>query len=115
MVRVLKFTDGEQWIARLRMPGLNSTSLNTTCGRIISEHFTLSIVKSATNIPVPHVHTMEPHYANPVKAPFMLMECLEGNVGMELGMDVPSQHKQAFYNDLAKIHVSSTVLSVRTC
>jgi hypothetical protein len=106
MVRILKFTDQEQWIARLRMPSLDWTASQPTSSDMESECHTISLVESVTQVPVAHVHAFEPSILNPAKAPFMLMECLRGNVGMDLGIEVPPQHKEAFFNDLAKIHVS---------
>ncbi|KAL7928818.1 hypothetical protein V8C35DRAFT_325628 [Trichoderma chlorosporum] len=44
-----------------------------------------------------------------VKAAFMLMDCLEANVGMDLGMEIPPEYKQDFLSGLAKMHVSPAV------
>ena len=40
----------------------------------------------------------------------MLMDCLEGNVGMDLGMRIPLKYKQAFLSSLAKIHISKRLV-----
>ena len=40
-----------------------------------------------------------------MKAPFTLIDCLDGNVGMVLGMQVPPKHKQLLFSSLAKIYV----------
>ena len=45
-----------------------------------------------------------------IRALFMLMDCLEGNVGMDLGINIPSRYKQAFFADLTKIYVGKTCL-----
>lgn len=37
----------------------------------------------------------------------MLMNCFEGNVGMDLGMEIPSAYKRSFLSDVAKLHVST--------
>jgi hypothetical protein len=55
-----------------------------------SESYTNSLVGSITNIPVPRIHAVESSVFSTVRAHFMLMDCLEGNVGMDLGMKVPS-------------------------
>ncbi|UPK93058.1 hypothetical protein LCI18_003993 [Fusarium solani-melongenae] len=86
MVRIIDFIDGVRWVARLRLPSLR------------------------TNLPIPEIHAYEARSDCSVKAPFMLMDCLEGNVGMDLGMEIPPGYKQVFLSGLAKIHVQlSTV------
>ena len=103
IVRVLEFVDGTRWIARLRMPSLdNSTSDRAS---ITMEFTTTSLVMSVTDIPVQFIHAVEPKIHYLVKASFMLMDCLEGNVGMDLGMEVPSDRKTSFFNEMAHIHV----------
>ncbi|KAG9232261.1 hypothetical protein BJ875DRAFT_515019 [Amylocarpus encephaloides] len=102
MVRVLEFVDGTRWIARLRMPSLNGS---TSDGASITAEFTtISFVVSVTDIPTPFIHAMEPKVHSLVKASFMLMDRLEGNVGMDLGMEVPSDRKASFFNEMAHIH-----------
>ncbi|KAK4225785.1 hypothetical protein QBC38DRAFT_537588 [Podospora fimiseda] len=88
MVRIMEFTDRVRWVARLRLPSLSgygspedALEAKSNCRSDCS-----------------------------VKAPFMLMDCLKGNVGMDLGMEIPPEFKKSFLNDLAKAHVQlSTV------
>jgi len=103
IVRVLEFVDGTRWIARLRMPSLDSSTSDRAS--ITTEFTTTSLVMSVTDIPVPFIHAVEPKIHYLVKASFMLMDCLEGNVGMDLGMEVPSDRKTSFFNKMAHIHV----------
>ena len=108
MVRVIEFTDGLRWVARLRLPpppGSDSCAdaLETKSNCEIN---TMSLVRRQTNIPVPQTHAYEARSDCDVKAPFMLMDCLEGNVGMDLGMSIPPEYKQEFLRGLANIHVT---------
>ncbi|EHK45975.1 uncharacterized protein TrAtP1_013053 [Trichoderma atroviride] len=113
MVRIIQFSDGKQWVARLRLPPLadgdSCEDALETSG--IREFSTICLVRQSTHIPVPEVHAIEERSDCKVNAPFMLMDCLKGNVGMDLGMSVPPQYKKAFLRGLARIHVQlSTVL-----
>lgn len=108
MVRIIQFSDGNQWVARLRLPPLAEgdtckDALETTG---IREFSTIHLLRQTTHIPIPEIHAIEERSDCKVKAPFMLMACLQGNVGMDLGMSVPLQYKKAFLRGLAKIHVS---------
>lgn len=107
MVRILEFADEIRWVARLRMPPLaESTSgedaLNTKINR---EFNAISLVQQKTSISVPQIHALEAEGDCSVRAPFMLMDCLEGNVGMDLGMEIPPEYKETALSNLAKIHV----------
>jgi len=103
MVRVLEFVDGTRWIARLRMPSLDGSTSDPAS--ITTEFTTTSLVISVTDIPIPSIYAIEPKVHYLVKASFMLMNCLEGNVGMDLGMEVPYDRKTSFFNEMAHIHV----------
>jgi hypothetical protein len=105
MVRVLEFDDRARWIARLRMPSLDGSLV--TSGSMIAEYTTNYLVISTTKILIPKIYAVESDFHPLVKAPFMLMDCLEGNVGMDLGMQVPSQSKASFFDELAQIHVGN--------
>lgn len=47
-----------------------------------------------------------------IGAPFMLMECLPGNTGVDLNRDnargVPSKYKFSFYKEMARLQVGSS-------
>lgn len=112
MVRILEFPDEVRWVARLRMPPLaESTSgedaMNTKINREVNA---ISLVQQKTSIPVPQVHALEADGNCSVKAPFMLMDCLEGNVGIDLSPEIPPKYKQVALSNLAKIHVRMRLL-----
>ncbi|MCJ1313126.1 hypothetical protein MMC25_006803 [Agyrium rufum] len=82
-----------------RMPSLenlDSTNNASRANEMKHEVNTTSLVQQKTSIPVPQIYAFEADCDGHVKAPFMLMECLEGNVGMNLSMDLPSNYKKAF-------------------
>jgi len=109
MVRIIEFIDGVRWVARLRMPSLGSSDVQddkVAHAKSSSEFTTISLLLKDTNIPIPMIHAYEARSDCEVKAPFMLMDCLEGNVGMDLGMEIPPDRKGSFLNALAKVHVS---------
>ncbi|CAG8897234.1 unnamed protein product [Penicillium egyptiacum] len=107
MVRIIEFDDNERWIARLRMQSLsqNRGRSETTEDIMKLEHNMILLVKENTNIPVPQVHAIELDPDCGVNAQFMLMDCLKGNVGIDLGMEVPSSHKSYVIARMAEIQV----------
>ena len=113
MVRIVEFVDETRWVARLRMPPLaksGSDDDDALKTRMNCEFNAISLVRQKTRIPVPQIHAFEVKSGCSMKAPFMLMACLEGNVGMDLGMKIPPEYNQAFLSSLAKIHVSKNRL-----
>lgn len=119
MVRILDFADQVQWVARLRLPDL-SQGIGSPIGshdapaKSITEYNTIQLIQKETNIPVPRVHVFQGDpdaLDSPVKikTPFMLMDCLRGNVGMDLAMQVPSEYKTAVFTRLAEIQVRSAL------
>ncbi|KAE8332724.1 hypothetical protein BDV39DRAFT_199721 [Aspergillus sergii] len=107
MVRILEFSDQVRWVAKLRMPHLSQDGDGPDAGGQImeSEYYTLQLVQKECNIPVSHVHMVESAPNSPVGAPFMLMNCLRGNVGMDLSMALPSQHKLRFFASMAEVQI----------
>ncbi|KAK0367855.1 hypothetical protein CLIM01_14789 [Colletotrichum limetticola] len=110
MVRIIQFDDGVRWVARLRMPPIGTSDAfeNPDESADAVEHCeynTISLVRQKTSIPIPEVHAVEARRDCDVKAPFMLMDCLPGNVGMDLGMKIPPRYKQEFIRRLAQMHV----------
>ncbi|PQE06257.1 aminoglycoside phosphotransferase protein [Rutstroemia sp. NJR-2017a BBW] len=114
MVRIIEFADDARWVARLRMPplaksGSHDEALKT---RMKCEINVISLVRQKIDIPVPQIHAFEVEDDSSIKAPFMLMDCLEGNIGMDLGMELPPEHKKAFLSNLAKIHVQLSAVQL---
>lgn len=90
MVRIIEFEDGSRWVARLRMPPLSDCLQAALEISMKCEHATISLLQQRTSIPIPQIYAIEAQEQYDVKASFMLMDCLEGNAGMDLGMRVPA-------------------------
>ncbi|CZT13631.1 uncharacterized protein RCO7_10853 [Rhynchosporium graminicola] len=107
MVRILEFADNVRWVARLRMPPLGKSEYDQSALKIAMgcEINASSLVQRKTSIPIPQIHAFEVSSDCSVKAPFMVMDCLEGNVGMDLDMKIPTEYKEDFFKNLAKVHV----------
>ena len=108
MIRVLKFADCTRWVARLRMPSMdpddNTDNRNVQLQREVD---CIQLIRERTTMPVPAVYGYIASADNAIGAPFMLMECLAGNVAVDLDNDVPSQHKASFYAEMANYQVNS--------
>ncbi|KAK2471831.1 hypothetical protein H9L39_16587 [Fusarium oxysporum f. sp. albedinis] len=109
MVRIIEFEDGDRWVARLKLPSLPKPDISeheqALDARMTYEFNTMSFLREKTSIPIPRIHAFEARPHCRVGAPFMLMDCLEGNVGMDIGMEIPPESKQTFLKALARIHV----------
>ncbi|TVY25150.1 hypothetical protein LHYA1_G006488 [Lachnellula hyalina] len=114
MVRILEFGDGKRLVARLRMPPLHDkiVSDDIVATIINCEMNAMFLVRQKTDVPVPQIHAFETTSHNAVKAPFTLMDCLDGNVGMDLGMQVPVKHQKPLFKSLAKIHVQLSAVQL---
>ena len=98
VVRILDFANGQRWIARLRMPPIDDKANNS----LQREVDCMMLVRELTSVPVPEIYD---HQANAdlLGAPFMLLECLQGNAAIDLNDHrIPSEHKTSFYTALAK-------------
>ena len=69
------------------------------------EYNTIQLVQHESRIPIPCIHAFESNPYSKVKAQFMLMDCLRGNVGIDLNIKVPSEYKMSVFTRLAEIHV----------
>lgn len=67
---------------------------------------TISAVRHATHIPIPEVHAFKLKNELNVGAPFILMDCVKGNVGMDLSMEIPLLYRKGFLREMARIQVS---------
>ncbi|CAD6446872.1 50f95ff2-3d3f-49b6-ad12-429a0b3eace0 [Sclerotinia trifoliorum] len=114
MVRIIEFTDKARWIARVRMPRLGESTYDKAIveKRMSCELNAISLVRQKSGLPTPEVHAFDITDESIVKAPFMLMDCLEGNVGMDLGMEVPQEYMQTFLNGMAKLHVELSAVQL---
>lgn len=99
-VRILTFEGGERWLARFPI-----YSSDRTDAKMMREIDCLRIVAERSNAPVPKVFAVvseTPEYG----AAFTLMECLPGNVGMDINdAIVPEQHKTKFFRQMVKAQV----------
>ncbi|OHE90477.1 hypothetical protein CORC01_14228 [Colletotrichum orchidophilum] len=117
MVRIIQFDDGVRWVARLRMPPIKSSGVFEDSDESVEavekcEYNTISLVRQWSSIPIPEVHAIEARWDCDVKAPFMLMDCLPGNVGMDLGMKIPPGYKPEFLRRLAQMHVQLAMVQL---
>jgi hypothetical protein len=118
MIRLIVFTDGVHWIARLPMPDINrnvedkflpKTHDYWSADNVLSmqsEIDTMSFISENSEIPIPKVYAYNTGTKNPVGAPYMFMECVLGNSIRHMGGIIPEKYKEKFYKDLARIHVS---------
>ena len=113
LVRIISFQDGSHWIARLRMTTEMSEDEQT--GLVQREVDCLQLVKERTTVPVPTIYGYIASTQNEIGAPFILMECLKGNIGPLLNVDfdhgIPSQHRYSFYTEMARIQVGYSIFS----
>jgi hypothetical protein len=106
MIRVLRFEDGVNWIARLRMTSEDS-SVAQEAERMQREIDCLNFVKQRSTIPVPAVYGHNTRDTTGIGAPTMFMECFFGNVAMDLNFDtIPPEYKPSFLREMAHIQVA---------
>ena len=114
MVRRINFRDGTRWIGRVRI----TTPINGDEGRRLLQREVdcMELVKERTSVPVPTVFGYVVSAKNDFGAPFMLMECLSGNVGIDLhGVEIPAQYKASFHREMARFQVRLVcILAKRT-
>jgi len=95
IVRRLEFNGGELWIVRIPIIPASSTSDDTEIRKwwtaerrftMESEIATMKHLANVTHIPIPKIFGhMTSIDGNPVKLPYMLMECIRGNMLFDLG------------------------------
>ncbi|KAI9748499.1 MAG: hypothetical protein M4579_007206 [Chaenotheca gracillima] len=108
MVRILSFDDGTRWVARLRLPSRHADKPDSYL-LLRLEADCLRCVKERTVIPVPTVFDCSA--GGEIGAPLILMECLPGNVGMNLNFNfIPDRHKAPFFEEMAQIQTDMSSL-----
>ncbi|KAJ5832447.1 hypothetical protein N7474_000758 [Penicillium riverlandense] len=114
VVRIIEFKDNVRWVARLRMPPLSQTGTHYDSARSIMEceYNTIQLVQKESNILDPQVYAFEGDPNCRINAQFMLMDCLKGNVGMDLNMKVPPEHKRSVFARLAEIHIEMSKIQL---
>lgn len=108
IVRILEFGDGVRWLARLRMPRIENDEDEA---RLLKREVDcLQLIKDRTSVPVPSVFGYLASRKE-IGAGFILMECLPGNVAMDLNFNfIPEMYKSSFYEEMARFHVSDFIL-----
>lgn len=109
MDHIVEFADNVRWVARLCLPGLSEVGEeddpNLAGSDMGNEYSTIRLVLKESRISVPRIYSLEGNHNSRVNAPFMLMDCLEGNVGMDLSMGVPAEYKTPLFTSMAEVHV----------
>lgn len=108
LVRLLEFSDQTRWVARIH---LRSSAADSR--KLRSEVDVMQLIRDRSNAPVARVFAYEVDGNNPIGVPFILMEFIPGNTGMDAagGYEVhkgqiPLSHRQHFYRSVAKCHAS---------
>ncbi|THX03506.1 hypothetical protein D6D13_07642 [Aureobasidium pullulans] len=70
-----------------------------------SEICTLHAIAEHTDIVVPQVYASDTSADGEVGAPYVLMNRLEGNSGLDLGLEIPLQYENDIFSEMARIHV----------
>ena len=112
VVRRICFERGTKWIARVRI----TTTLNGNEGsRLLQREVDcIQLVRERTSVPVPTIFGYNASAKNKIGAPFMLMECFSGNVGVDLsGVAIPAQCKAYFHQEMARFQVNCSGTSGR--
>ncbi|KAL6918904.1 hypothetical protein FSST1_002930 [Fusarium sambucinum] len=114
IVRRLEFTDGINWVARVRMPALTSVLPGEQLLNIAAElQVEVASLKTKTSIPVPEVHFHSVDPTNDVGAPYILMDYIHGTTAKELrdaknchyNLFGTPQHDRRFREQMAEIQV----------
>lgn len=108
LIRLLQFTDGVKWIARIQL----DASTKESAARLRSEIGTMDLIREQSTIPIPKVYGYQLFDSNSTGVAFMLIECFSGNAAMDLGGgyeahrgSIPSERKLDFFRAIAEIQV----------
>ena len=123
-VREIVFDDDVHWIARVQLPEVNPHASEKympnpvgfgwtaeqhvqNAAKMRSEVDTMCYIREMTDVPVPRVFFVETRVNNPVGAPYMFMECIMGNSGMDMPGDfqVPRKYADKFLAEEAAMMV----------
>lgn len=120
VVRLLEFSDGSRWAARVRIKttasldatSLKATSLEAGNAELEAEIAMMQFINEHSDLTIPRVFAYALDENNPAAAAYMLIEAIPGIVAMDAlgGHDVhrgviPTQHRQRFYRSVAACHV----------
>jgi Phosphotransferase enzyme family len=105
LVFELDFTNSTPWIVRISKPPMpDYTGHNPHRGpaEMLSELGTIEYVCQHTSIPIPRIHDYNVESSNPLGAPYMLMDEVQGRSVQHLTR-IPEQYKRHVYRQIAKI------------
>ena len=76
-----------------------------------SEIDTMSFLRENTDIPIPRVFFYDTSATNPVGAPYMFMECIKGDSGMDMPAryEIPTQYQAKYIKTEALIVVKTSL------
>ena len=101
VVRILNFTNGARWMARIRLPPTNQEANRLVQGEVDC----MKLVRELTSVPVPEIYGYSAD-TDLIGAPFILMESLQGNAAVDLNNRlIHPEHKSSFYRSLAEYQV----------
>ncbi|MCJ1461234.1 hypothetical protein MMC28_011616 [Mycoblastus sanguinarius] len=113
MVRLIHVEGGSPCVARVRMSPTETNDEAEAESQLLQREVNcIKLVKERISVPVPAVLGYIANAKNDIGAPFMLMECLPGNVAMDLNFAfVPTQYKSSCYSEMARFQteISSIV------
>ena len=101
MVHRINFQGGTRWIARVR----TTTPMNEDEGvhLLQREVGCIQLLREGINLPLPTVFGYIASAKNDIGAPFMLMECFSGNVGVDLSaVEILAQYQASFHREMAR-------------
>ena len=107
VVRILNFSNGTRWIARIRLPPIDQEANRLVQGEVDC----IKLVRELTSIPVPEIYGCS---ADPdlIGAPFILMEALQGNAAVDLNNRlIHPEHKDSFYRSLAEYQAETSSIT----
>jgi len=123
-VREIVFEDDVHWIARVLLPEVNPDASEKyvpkpvgfgwtkeqhaeNAAKMQSEVDTMCYIREMTDVPVPTVFFAETGVDNLVGAPYMFMECIRGNSGMDMPGEfkVPRKYGDKFLTSEAEMMV----------
>ncbi len=105
MLRRVNFQGGTRWIARVRI----TTPMNEDEGvhLLQREVGCIQVVREGINVPLPTIFGYIASVKSDIGAPFMLMECFSGDIGVDLsGVEILAQYKASFHREMARFQVS---------
>ena len=108
MVRILNFSNGARWIARIRLPPIDQEANRLVQGEVDC----IKLVREFTSIPVPEIYGYSAD-TDLIGAPFILMEALQGNAAVNLNNRlIPPEHKASFYRSLAEYQTEMSSITL---